>query len=199
MGQPGLLGQLAGSNAAATAVSTRAHVRKGNPQERSRTLASGARADVAVPTIGDGLRDVAALHSKAERRLYSALSGSGVTVRLKPVVEGYELDFAIDTAARPVDVEVDGIHHLDTRGRQRRQDLARQAVLQRLRWQVIRLPAWRCLADPDDAARTVIEAIDPAGQSIDAPSLNIEPTCALAPVGLVQHPLKVRRIRRDHR
>lgn len=114
-------------------------------------LASGDR--------GVGPEDVAAelptLHSEAERRLYLALAHRGPPVRLKPVVEGYELDFAVETAHGPVDLEVDGIYHLDVRGRQRRQDLARDRVLEGLGWRVLRVPAWRALQEPDRAAEWV--------------------------------------------
>ncbi|MCM0639520.1 AAA domain-containing protein [Cellulomonas wangsupingiae] len=115
---------------------------------------------VALARAGAGADDMAHeihgrpdLHSDAERRLFSALRRAGCTPRLKEVVEGYELDLTLDTPHGPLDVEVDGAHHQDVRGRQRRQDLARDAVLQALGWQVIRVPAWRALAEADVVAR----------------------------------------------
>lgn len=93
------------------------------------------------------------LHSDAERRLFAALAHAGWAPRLKDVVEGYELDLTLDTPTGPLDIEVDGAHHQDVRGRQRRQDLARDAVLQGLGWRVIRVPAWRALAEADAVAR----------------------------------------------
>jgi len=68
--------------------------------------------------------------------------------QLKPTVEGYELDFAFDLPAGRLNVEVDGVHHTDARGRQRRQDLARDHILEGLGWSVQRIPAWRCLVAP---------------------------------------------------
>jgi len=109
--------------------------------------------------LEDELHEVADLHSEAERRLYAALTKAGVATRLKPVVEGYELDFALDTPVGPVNIEVDGIHHTDARGRQRRQDLARDRVLEGLGWRVLRVPAWQCLADPAAAATAVVDAL----------------------------------------
>jgi len=100
------------------------------------------------------------LHSESERRLFLALSELGIPVRTKPIVEGYELDFAIDTASGSVDLEIDGIHHTDARGRQRRQDLARDQVLAGLGWTVIRVPAWRCLADAADTARQIADQLN---------------------------------------
>lgn len=103
-----------------------------------------------TPTATE-LAEVTDLHSEAERRLYAALLRAGHTVRLKPVIEGYELDFAVDTDEGVVNVEVDGTQHLDDRGRQRRQDLARDAILTNLGIRVIRIPAWRCLSDANGA------------------------------------------------
>lgn len=98
------------------------------------------------------LRQNRALHSDAEQRLFAALARAGCTPRLKEVVEGYELDLVLDTPAGPVDIEVDGAQHTDVRGRQRRQDLARDAVLEGLDWRVVRVTAWRALAEPDVVA-----------------------------------------------
>lgn len=106
--------------------------------------------------VGGGPAEQRHLHSEAERRLYEALVRAGCTPRLKDVVEGYELDIALQTSGGPVDVEVDGSHHRDERGRQRRQDLARDAVLQGLGWRVARVPAWRALAEPDVVARELV-------------------------------------------
>lgn len=98
---------------------------------------------------------MADLHSEAERRLYAALLRLGLTVQLKPVIEGYECDFTILTATGILDIEVDGTQHTDERGRQRRQDLARDAILNAIGVRVTRIPTWRCIQDPDAAARTV--------------------------------------------
>ncbi|HSP37595.1 MAG TPA: AAA domain-containing protein [Frankiaceae bacterium] len=100
------------------------------------------------------------LHSEAEQRLHAALVAAGMTVELKPVVDGYELDFAVTTSGgRRLDIECDGIQHQDARGRQRRQDLTRDLVLQRLGWQVVRFPAWQCLAEPDRLAGVVADLL----------------------------------------
>lgn len=105
------------------------------------------------PTEAD-LVEVVDLHSEAERRLYAALLRLGLDVQLKPVIEGYECDFTIRTPTGLLDIEVDGTQHTDERGRQRRQDLARDNILNAIGVHVIRIPAWRCIQDPDGAART---------------------------------------------
>jgi very-short-patch-repair endonuclease/RecA/RadA recombinase len=116
--------------------------------------AQGAPTPAPAPTDTD-LAEIVDLHSDAERRLYAALLRLDLAVHLKPVIEGYELDFAIQTPTGIVDIEVDGTQHADQRGRQRRQDLARDAVLQATGLRVIRVPAWRCLHDPDTTARQI--------------------------------------------
>ena len=60
-------------------------------------------------------------------------------------VEGYELDFALMERGIRLNVEVDGDQHLDVRGRQRRQDVARDRVLSDIGWTVLRIS---CLAMP---------------------------------------------------
>lgn len=108
-----------------------------------------------VPTQAE-VAETSALHSDAERHLYRALCSAGHQVRLKPVVEGYELDFTVEAIGGVVNIEVDGEHHLDDRGRQRRQDLLRDAILTRLGIRVVRVPSWRCLADVDALVRELL-------------------------------------------
>ena len=124
------------------------------------TLLAAARAAHTPPCHEPRLTDtelaeVVDLHSDAERRLYAALLRLEVAVQLKPIIEGYELDFAINTPGGMVDIEVDGTQHTDPRGRQRRQDLARDAILKSIGIRVIRIPAWRCLQEPDTEAHQI--------------------------------------------
>ncbi|MHB1490064.1 MAG: endonuclease domain-containing protein [Cellulomonas sp.] len=91
--------------------------------------------------------------------LLSTVLAADAIPELKVVVEGYELDFALDSPTGPLDIEVDGVHHTDTRGRQRRQDLARDQILESMGWRVLRIPAWRCLAEPDRVAADVDEVV----------------------------------------
>jgi very-short-patch-repair endonuclease len=115
------------------------------------------------------------LASTAERRLYLALTGIGLRPELKPVVDGYELDFAIRTEdGRCLDIECDGTQHVDSRGRQRRQDLVRDHVLGRLGWTVLRYPAWRCLSEPDLVAEDVrAHLIDPPPAVAEPPTTGL--------------------------
>ncbi len=123
-----------------------------------RTLVALAGADATERDAVSELRENRGLHSDAERRLFASLARAGRTPRLKEIVEGYELDLALDTPTGPLNIEVDGAHHTDVRGRQRRQDLARDAVLEGLGWQVLRVPAWRALAEADVVAEEIAAA-----------------------------------------
>ncbi len=103
----------------------------------------------------EGLEGVGAswkVHSDSERRLLDAMIDAGLAPIVKPVEEGYELDFALIVDGLRLNVEVDGVHHVDARGRQRRQDVARDAVLAGLGWRVVRVPAWRCLSEAGTVA-----------------------------------------------
>ncbi len=82
--------------------------------------------------------------SMSEKLLLDAMQLGDLLPYAKDEVEGYELDFALKEQGIKLNVEVDGDQHLDARGRQRRQDLARDRVLAKLGWTVLRIPAWRC-------------------------------------------------------
>ena len=85
----------------------------------------------------------------------AARSGSPSGQRTSSGTDAAAGDYAIQTPTGIVDIEVDGSQHADQRGRQRRQDLARDAVLQATGLRVIRVPAWRCPHDPDTTAREI--------------------------------------------
>ena len=87
--------------------------------------------------------------SRSEGLLLSAMQLRNLLPYAKLNVEGYELDFALMEKGIKLDVEVDGDQHLDSRGRQRRQDLTRDRVLSNLGWTVLRIPAWRCHEEID--------------------------------------------------
>ncbi len=87
--------------------------------------------------------------STSERLLLDAMQLGDLLPYAKLEVEGYELDFALLEQGIKLNVEVDGDQHLDTRGRQRRQDLARDRILAKLGWTVLRIPAWRCHEEID--------------------------------------------------
>ena len=87
--------------------------------------------------------------SRSEELLLAAMQLQGLSPYAKLNVEGYELDFALLENGIKLNVEVDGDHHLDVRGRQRRQDVTRDRVLSNLGWKVMRISAWRCYEEID--------------------------------------------------
>ncbi len=87
--------------------------------------------------------------SKSEELLLAAMQLHNLSPYAKLNVEGYELDFALLEYGIKLNVEVDGDHHLDVRGRQRRQDVTRDRVLSNLGWKVLRISAWRCYEEID--------------------------------------------------
>ena len=98
--------------------------------------------------------------STSERFLLDAMQLGDLLPYAKLDVEGYELDFALLEEGIKLNVEVDGDQHLDARGRQRRQDLARDRVLAKLSWTVLRIPAWRCHEEIDSVIDEIKETRD---------------------------------------
>ena len=106
--------------------------------------------DVMRPAIDEIRTD-----SQAEARLLDAMRDAGFQPRGKLYVQGYELDFALQKHGLQLNVEVDGDHHVDARGKLRRQDLARDRILAKIGWEVIRIPAWRCSWDVEAVIRDI--------------------------------------------
>ena len=104
----------------------------------------------AVEIIGDFRTD-----SRSEELLLAAMQLQGLSPYAKLNVEGYELDFALLENGIKLNIEVDGDHHLDDRGRQRRQDVTRDRVLVNLGWKVMRISAWRCYEEIDSVINEI--------------------------------------------
>ena len=97
--------------------------------------------------------------SRPEQLLLDAMRKAELDPVAKLNDSGYELDFAILEQDIRLNIEVDGDQHVDMRGQQRRQDIARDRVLTRAGWKVIRIPAWQCVWDTDAAVRSIKEAL----------------------------------------
>lgn len=89
------------------------------------------------------------IHSEPERRLYAALLEAGLAVEPKIQVRGYECDFVLTAGSAVINIECDGRHHVNESGRLRLQDRARDALISHKGWKVMRIPAWRCLLEPE--------------------------------------------------
>ena len=95
------------------------------------------------------------LHSEPERRLYEAMLRAGLSADPKELICGYECDFALRHGDTVINIECDGRHHVNASGRLRLQDRARDELIQHQGWKVIRIPAWKCLAEPDRAVTEI--------------------------------------------
>lgn len=116
--------------------------------------------------IADGGKELATdnvrTDSRAEARLLVAMRNVGWQPSAKLYVEGYELDFALLERDLRLNIEVDGDHHVDARGKLRRQDVARDRILTRMGWEVLRIPAWLCTWDVGEAINRIAARVDRA-------------------------------------
>jgi very-short-patch-repair endonuclease len=94
--------------------------------------------------------------SHAEKLLLDAMQMRRLSPLTKLDVEGYELDFALSNDSMKLNIEVDGDQHLDERAKQKRVDITRDRILRKLGWEVVRIPAWMCYTDVDDAIDKIV-------------------------------------------
>lgn len=112
-----------------------------------------------VVAARDGLRPAEQgtnIHSLYEETIVRGLHEARIPFLLKPVEDGYELDIAVIRNGSKIDIEVDGIHHLDEAGKSRRRDIARDKALEASGWTVIRIPTWKIASDP---AAAIVELV----------------------------------------
>ncbi len=95
------------------------------------------------------------LDSMPEARLYEQLLKLGIDTKPKVNLLSYECDFVVDNGQVAINIECDGRHHLNEAGRKRRQDIARDRLIEAKGYKVLRVPAWRCLAEPQEVAREI--------------------------------------------
>jgi very-short-patch-repair endonuclease len=100
------------------------------------------------------------LDSDAERLLHHALVAACLPVVPKLKRNHIEFDFAITAGPVLIDVECDGGHHTDSRGRLRSADLTRDDMLAAQGITVLRYPDWRCRREPEAVARSVAERFE---------------------------------------
>ena len=84
--------------------------------------------------------------SEFEQQVIRALHGRGVSVRPQFPSCGFFIDVVAELEGNRIAVECDGeIWHLDEHGQLRAEDIARQEILERAGWNVVRIPyrSWR--------------------------------------------------------
>jgi very-short-patch-repair endonuclease len=109
--------------------------------------------------------------TEPERRFWRAFDDALGTITPRQRVEGYDVDFAWTAPwGMTVDIEIDD----DQPGaapRSRRRDIERDRVLNRVGWQVVRIPGWYCYAHPDaviDSLRDTLTTIeDPTSSTVE--------------------------------
>lgn len=129
----------------AASCARRALVVFGNPESGVPTLVSLREEALAGPRRAD------AAPSEAERRLFDSLFQVGLEPLHRALVEGYEVGLRM----RDLVLEVDP-------GLPRPGDFARDRVLQRLGFRVLRVPAWRALREPHRVAMEVALQLEEA-------------------------------------
>ncbi len=104
---------------------------------------------------------IAKAQSEFEAEVLSELSSRGVTVRSQYATCGYFIDCVAELDNARLALECDGeIWHLDEHGNLRAEDIARQEVLERAGWNVLRIPyrSWR--EDKDGQIKRVLDALN---------------------------------------
>ena len=136
-------------------------------------LADAAQGRLPAPVVPEG-----ALHSDAEKSLHTALTAAGIPIMAKPLVHGHELDLVVfdESGESGIDVEVDGDQHTDPAGRQRRRDIARDAVLRSAGWTVLRFPAWQAQHEPDSIVAAVAAVLLKRASTVGSDGQHISST-----------------------
>jgi very-short-patch-repair endonuclease len=109
--------------------------------------------------------------TEPERRFWRAFDDALGTITPRQRVEGYDVDFAwMAPWGMTVDIEIDD-DRPDGTPRSRRRDIERDRVLNRVGWQVVRVPGWYCYAHPDaviESLRDTLVALkDPTSATVE--------------------------------
>lgn len=120
----------------------------------------------ALPTDLEGLLSLA--QSQFEQQVITALYESGISVRPQFPSCGFFIDVVAEFEGNRIAIECDGeIWHLDEHGELRTEDLARQEILERAGWNVVRVPyrSWR--KDPSSELKRLLDALKGALEEED--------------------------------
>jgi len=127
---------------------------------RAELRRAGATTLLSLATAAEGLVDQPETATPATNRLHAALVASGLPASLGEVDEGYPLAITLTAVnGDRIDIEVDDFPDGDPRGRGQRQLATRDANVQRLGWQVLRIPGWQAYLDPDAVAEQVRQLV----------------------------------------
>ena len=109
--------------------------------------------------------------SEFERLVLKRLLAAGFRVRPQWVVGHYRIDLVVESSGGRLAVECDGdrFHPIE----QVADDMARQAVLERIGWRFVRIRGSQFFRDPDSAMKPVFQALSERGI---LPESTVEPT-----------------------
>jgi very-short-patch-repair endonuclease len=119
-------------------------------------------------SFDSGSRSATRAQSEFEVEVMRALQTQGLTVLPQYPSCGFYIDLVVEKDDSRLAVECDGeIYHLDELGQLRAEDIARQEILERAGWQVLRIPyrAWR--QQPSLQIARVTSALRPIGEAAE--------------------------------
>jgi very-short-patch-repair endonuclease len=134
-----------------------------------------------LPTLGSlwsssatSIADDALVESELtepERGFWRAFDDALGTITPRQRIEGYDVDFAWTAPwGMTVDIEIDD-DRVDSPPRSRRRDIERDRVLNRVGWQVVRIPGWYCYAHPDAVIESLRDTLvvlqDPTSTTVE--------------------------------
>jgi very-short-patch-repair endonuclease len=116
-----------------------------------------------------------ATESPFEKEVATRLVRAGFRVIPQWRVGHYRIDLVVESAGRRIAVECDGdrFHPIE----KLHEDMARQAVLERLGWTFIRLRGSRFYRDPDDTTASLISSLRDAGIEPDGSAPEMDVPC----------------------
>jgi very-short-patch-repair endonuclease len=140
-------------------------------------------ADTPRPVAGSSDVQVRKAQSDFEAQVLVALNARGVKVVSQYPSCGYFIDIVAEQNGTRVAVECDGeIWHLDEHGNLKSEDLARQEVLERAGWHVLRVAyrSWR--ENPDQQLQRIVDALNLNADGVEQAPRQPEPTPKLTDV-----------------
>ena len=111
--------------------------------------------------------------SPLEREVAKRLTAAGFRLKQQMSIGHYRIDLVIESGDKRLAVECDGDRYRTPESLG--EDIARQAVLERLGWEFVRIRGSAFYRDPDAALRRVFDRLEELGIQPDPEELNVTP------------------------
>ncbi|MBM0106738.1 AAA family ATPase [Steroidobacter sp. S1-65] len=118
-------------------------------------------------------RDRLEPESPLEREVAKRLAAAGFRVKQQMSIGHYRIDMVIESGDKRLAVECDGDRYRTPESLS--EDIARQAVLERLGWEFVRIRGSAFYRDQDAALRRVFDRLEELGMAPDPEDINIAP------------------------